>query len=367
MNSHIKKPQTLLVILLLVLILLSISAYLFLRENTSQVSNPNQGNFTFEIIAENLRTPWEIGFLPNGELLISQRPGNLVRIRTEKSSIEIPSVREIGEGGLLGFTLHPDFENNNLIYFYITVENQGQLENRVEQYFFNLSANILTNRKIIISAIPASSVHNGGRIKFGPDGYLYISTGDSSDSDLAQNINSLAGKILRLDENGNIPSDNPFSNPVYSYGHRNVQGLTWDSENQLWATEHGRSGMQSGLDELNLIQKGANYGWPIIQGDDVQTNLHAPIIHSGTDTWAPAGAVFFDNSIFFTGLRGQALYKYNLQDKTLRAYFNGEFGRLRAITLKNDSLYISTSNNDGRGNPKIGDDKVIKINLSNLV
>jgi len=228
-----------------------------------------------------------------------------------------------------------------------------------------LEQNVISNKKIIIESIPGASYHDGGRIKFGPDNYLYIATGDAGNEELAQDVNSLAGKILRVDENGNIPSDNPFSNAVYSYGHRNIQGIAWDSDGHLWATEHGRSGLQSGLDELNIIDKGKNYGWPEIQGGEKMEGMETPIIHSGSDeTWAPAGAVFYEGSFYFTGLRGESLYKYNIQRKTIENFLIGKFGRLRTITYKDDFFYIATSNTDGRGTIRDGDDAIIKIPVS---
>ena len=219
---------------------------------------------------------------------------------------------------------------------------------------------------------------SGGKIAFGPDDYIYITTGDAGNAELAQNTDSLAGKILRLKDDGSIPGDNPFGNAVYSYGHRNSQGLAWDDKGQLWSTEHGRSGVLSGLDELNFIEKGKNYGWPVIQGDERREGMYSPVIQSGPDeTWAPAGAVYLpakrqaglDGSIFFTGLRGESIYQAKIsQDGSVGAiiaHFHGTFGRLRAIQIGPDGfLYISTSNTDGRGEPRPGDDKIIRINPS---
>src|SRR5262249_24978139 len=152
---------------------------------------------------------------------------------------------------------------------------------------------------------PGAKYHDGGRMAFGPDDYLYITTGDATVDYLAQDISSLSGKILRIRDDGSLPQDNPFGNAVYSYGHRNSQGLTWDSLKQLWSTEHG----PTGYDELNLIEKGQNYGWPLIMGSESRPGMKTPILHSGLNTWAPASALFWDGSIFFGGLRGEALYE----------------------------------------------------------
>lgn len=322
-------------------------------------------NKDIEIIADNLRIPWEIVFLPDGEMLVSERAGTIQRIGKEKQTYTIEGVEHLGEGGLLGMALHPKFEENRFIYLYLTTKTRDGLRNRVERYRFE--ENRFSEKTVIIDNIPAGANHNGGRISFGPDGYLYITTGETGQSSLAQNTNSLAGKILRIKDDGSIPSDNPFGNAVYSYGHRNPQGLAWDDEGRLWATEHGRSGVLSGFDELNLIEKGKNYGWPIIQGDETQENRESPVAHSGSGTtWAPAGAVFWNGSIFFGGLRGESLYEAKLKDGgkvSLKAHFRQELGRIRAVVLGPDNyLYITTSNTDGRGTLRANDDKIIRVN-----
>ncbi|OGK39728.1 hypothetical protein A3A74_04510 [Candidatus Roizmanbacteria bacterium RIFCSPLOWO2_01_FULL_35_13] len=232
----------------------------------------------------------------------------------------------------------------------------------------------LSEEKIIVDQIPGNSNHNGGRIKFGPDKNLYITTGDAQEPSLAQNKNSLAGKILRVTDNGQPVTDNPFGNRTYTYGHRNPQGIDWDDSGRLWATEHGRSGIQSGLDELNLIEPGKNYGWPEIQGDESRSDMETPVINSGTNiTWAPSGAAFIGDSLFFGGLRGQTLYeafyKTNVQFKKadIKEHFKGDFGRIREVIKGPDGmLYITTSNRDGRGFPKENDDKIIRINPAKL-
>lgn len=317
------------------------------------------------VVGENLKIPWEIAFLPDGDLLVTERAGTLKRIGKNSEEHKIEDVEHIGEGGLLGMALHPAFPENRWLYLYFTARVGGRLENRVERYRFENSR--LSEKTLIIGGIPAGAVHDGGRIAFGPDGYLYITTGDAGNQNLSQDVNSLAGKILRLNANGTVPSDNPFGNAVYSYGHRNSQGIVWDDKGRLWATEHGRSGILSGLDELNLIEKGKNYGWPIIQGDERREGMENPVIHSGPDeTWAPAGAAFWDGSIFFGGLRGESLYEAkigNMGEISLKAHFRKEFGRIRAVVLGPDGyLYIATSNTDGRGAPRENDDKIIRIN-----
>lgn len=206
-----------------------------------------------------------------------------------------------------------------------------------------------------LSLPPPSAEASEGK----PDYYLYITTGDAGDKQSAQDINSLSGKILRIKDDGSELE-------VYSYGHRNPQGLAWDEQSRLWITEHGPSGLESGFDEINLIKQGGNYGWPIVQGDETQEGLVDPVVQSGAnDTWAPAGMIYWDGSFFFAGLRGQTLYEAKLNDDdslTLVSHFQGEYGRLRAVVLGPDNhLYISTSNTDGRGSKGKGDDKIIRI------
>ena len=332
-----------------------------------EVKNENSEKKNIEIVAENLNIPWEIAFLPDGDMLVTERSGTLLRIGNDRKSYPIEGVRHRGEGGLLGLALHPKFSDNHWIYLYLTVEENNVLKNRVERYSFG--SDFLSERIIILENIPGATNHDGGRISFGPDGFLYIATGDASQGNLAQDTKSLAGKILRVRDDGTIPADNPFGNAVYSNGHRNSQGLTWDDKGNLWATEHGRSGASSGLDELNLIESGKNYGWPAIEGDERKNNMETPVINSGPDeTWAPAGAAFLSGSIFFGGLRGEALYEAKITSEkkvSLKIHFHEEFGRIRAVVLGPDGfLYISTSNTDGRGSPKSNDDKIIKINPS---
>lgn len=326
---------------------------------------PAQEEARLETVAENLDTPWEIAFLPDGDLLVAERPGILRVIGTHPAEITVPGVAESGEGGYLGLALHPDFAQNRFVYLYFTTTEQGNKVNRVIRYVFDGTS--LQDANTVIEAIPASNVHNGGRLAFGPDGFLYVTTGDAGAEDNAQDTGSLAGKILRVADDGSIPNDNPFGNAVYSYGHRNPQGLAWDDEGGLWSTEHGRSGVLSGYDEVNFIEKGANYGWPEIQGDETREGMRAPAAHSGaTKTWAPASLAYRDGVLYFAGLRGEALYQVpivsrgTLGDVTER--FTGEYGRLRAVSVDAEgSLFFSTSNKDGRGKPQGGDDRVITL------
>jgi glucose/arabinose dehydrogenase len=309
-----------------------------------------------EIVADNLNIPWELAFLPSGEILVNERSGKLLQLKSGKGEV-IDQVRHLGEGGLLGMAIHPQYEDNNYLYLYLSTSE----DNRVIRY--TLVDNQLVFDRIIISGIPVDRFHNGGRIAFGPDGFLYITTGDAQDPQLAQDLNSLAGKILRLDAEGKIPTNNPFKSAVYSYGHRNSQGLAWDNEGRLWSTEHG----PTSLDELNLIEAGKNYGWPLITGDEERVGLETSKINSGDgNTWAPSGIIYLDNSLFFAGLRGEALYEARLEgDRVveLKTHFKHVFGRLRNVSLGPDMMfYVLTNNTDGRGDVSEDDDKLIKIN-----
>jgi glucose/arabinose dehydrogenase len=289
-----------------------------------------------------------------------------------REGIPVAGVEHVGEGGLLGLALHPEYESNNWLYLYHTTRTSSGLINRVERYRFNEKDNLLEDRQIILDNIPASTNHDGGRLAFGPDNLLYITTGDAGNQNAAQDTQSLAGKILRVRDDGSVPSDNPFGNEVYSYGHRNPQGLAWDSNGQLWSTEHGPSGISSGYDELNLIQSGSNYGWPVIRGDETRDGMVRPVIHSGSDeTWAPADLAIVDESVLFSGLRGQALYTAQITGQSTSArvpQLQNQFGRLRLVIPSPDGnwVYISTSNTDGRGRKQAGDDKLIRVKVSSL-
>lgn len=356
-----KTKITVVIFILFLLITLPVILFWQKRQTEPSFLPSPQTEGDIEVIAQNLKVPWEIAFLPDREILVTERSGTLRLIKSDQK-IPIEEVEHIGEGGLLGMATHPKFSENHWLYLYFTTKTSQDLNNIVVRY--QLNNNKLENPQIILSGIKGNSNHNGGRIAFGPDGYLYITTGDAQNPNLSQDPKSLNGKILRIKDDGTVPPDNPFGNEVYSFGHRNPQGLTWDNKGNLWATEHGRSGIQSGLDELNLIEKGKNYGWPIIQGDESKEGMVTPTIHSGpTVTWAPAGAVYYRESIFFGGLRGQALFEYDISEKSLKKHLEGQFGRIRAVSLGPDGyFYITTSNTDGRGNPAPADDKLIKIN-----
>lgn len=280
------------------------------------------------------------------------------------------NIAAVGEAGLLGLALDPDFQSNSYLYVYYTYRNAaGALKNRVER--LTIRDNKALDSKVLIDGIPANSIHDGGRLKFGPDGKLYITTGDSGTAQLSQDLQSLAGKILRLNSDGSIPSDNPFpGSPVYSYGHRNPQGLAWQPQTGiLFSAEHG----SSAHDEVNVIRAGGNFGWPLVRGRESAPGLISPLLESGEDTWAPSGMTFYQGTVFpqwqgnlfFTALRGEHLQRIVLSEQEVvlqERLFQGELGRLRDVIVGPDGfLYLSTSNRDGRGNIRSGDDHIYRI------
>ena len=323
-------------------------------------------------------------FSPDGRIFVTERPG---RIRIIKDGQLLPDpwmtleVAALGEGGLLGLALDSAFVENRYVYVAYTYRSpQGVLGNRLVRLREDAATGKGVMDKVLLENVAADSVHDGGRVKFGPDGKLYWTVGDAGDSQSAQEMSSLNGKVLRINSDGSIPQDNPFpGSPIYSYGHRNPQGIAWQPDTgRLYSTEHGPSGgtYGTGQDEVNYIEPGKNYGWPTVHGDQTQEGMVAPVIQSGeSETWAPSGTTFvlggpWDGSMVFAGLRGEALYRLVL-DKTdprkvlnLERYYAGQFGRLRDIVQGPDgALYILTNNRDGRGNPRQGDDRIMRLTL----
>lgn len=372
-----KKAFTLIGILLLAALTAAVgytmrdklSPYLF-SPQAGEAPEVAEDTARVRIIARSLEVPWRSVTLPDSTLLVTERPGKLQLINKDGTvSIPVPGVTSVGEGGLLGIALHPRFKDNRYLYLYHTTKQGDGLINHIDRYVYRDGR--LDDKTVILGYIPGAPYHDGGELAFGPDGYLYIGTGDAGNPDLAQDTQSLAGKILRITDDGDIPEDNPFGNAIYSLGHRNVQGLAWDEWKRLWAIDHGPSGANSGFDELNKIEKGANYGWPLIRGDETQEGLQTPVIQSGArDTWAPAGLAYADGSLYFSGLRGRSLYQVKVSEagdvSELHRHLSDRYGRLRSVEVQGDSLIISTSNTDGRGNPRAQDDKLLEVPLELL-
>ncbi len=315
-----------------------------------------------------------MSFAPDGRLFVTERPGR-VRIfdftaRSSEVALTLDDVYTESEAGVLGLALDPSFAESHLVYLYYSARVSGRAVNRVVRY--REAGNRLAQRVVLLDDIPASPIHDGGRIKFGADGLLYITAGDASQANLAQDVASLAGKILRLNSDGTTPRGNPFGSPVYSYGHRNPQGFDWHpATGDMWAVEHGNVGN----DEINVIDAGANYGWPRIEGNDTMAGMRTPITFYNPAI-APSGASFyrgtriprFTNNFFAGTLRGTHLLRLVIGPGSQRSIaaqerlLEGRFGRIRDVVSGPDGyLYFCTNNRDGRGTPISTDDRILRL------
>nr|WP_062341399.1 PQQ-dependent sugar dehydrogenase [Herbidospora sakaeratensis] len=310
-------------------------------------------------LVEGLEVPWAIAFLPTGEALVTERDsGQIVQVAASGRKTEIGTVAGVaasGEGGLMGIAVSPEFERDKQVFVYFT----SAQDNRIVRYRFD---GALSDPEPIVTGIPKGGIHNGGRLAFGPDGYLYASTGEIGDRGLSQDRDSLAGKILRMTVDGEPAPENPFGTLVWSMGHRNVQGLAWDESGNMYATEFG----QNTFDELNLIRAGGNYGWPEVEGVAADDRFVNPLVTWSTDEASPSGLAYADHAVWAAALRGERLWKVPVTPDGAagrpEALYEGEFGRLRSVaTAPDGSLWVGTSNRDGRGDPKNGDDRVLVI------
>ena len=329
-----------------------------------------------EVVADDLTIPWSIDWISEDVILFTERNGNL-RMIQDGAVLGKPLLSlEVGgvEGGMLGIVVDPNYSENNFIYLYYTYNEFLTTTNKLVRY--QLVDGTLIENKILVDGIPGGPWHDGGRIQFGPDGKLYITTGEAGNPELAQDLGSLGGKILRINSDGTIPEDNPWKDsPIYSIGHRNPQGIDWDNSGNLIATEHGPSGWRGvAHDEINLIIPGANYGWPDIIGDETKEGLQNPILHTGEETWAPSGAEFYygdkipqwNGKYFVATLLGTHLHmiEFDLENNVTshEKLFQNQFGRIRDVQTGPDGfLYLLTSNQDGRGIPELNDDKILRI------
>jgi glucose/arabinose dehydrogenase len=316
-------------------------------------------------------------------MLFTERPGRVRVFAAGKLQPQplftVPDVESSGESGLMSIALHPDFASNAFLYLsYAYKQNQNQAV-RVVRY--RETPNGFTDRKIIIEEIPAAQYHAGCRVRFGPDGKLYITTGDATERELAQRLDSLAGKTLRLNDDGSVPNDNPFVNvknarpEIWSYGHRNAQGLDWQPGSQLmFQTEHGPSGFDGpgGGDEVNIVERAGNYGWPLIHHEQEREGLVSPLLEY-TPAIAPASGMFyrgrafpqFRGNFFFGCLRGERIIRVVLDGRQVlkqEKLLERKYGRIRDVAEGPDgAIYFSTSNRDGRGNPARDDDRIIRL------
>ncbi len=317
-----------------------------------------------DTVATGLEVPWGLAFLPDGDAVVTERDSARVLVigGTDHQVTEVGTVGAAapqGEGGLLGVAVSPAYARDHTVYFYLS----SAEDNRI------VTATLQDGRlgpvRPIFTGIPLGGIHDGGRLAFGPDGMLYASTGETGDGDLAQDRDSLGGKILRLTPQGEPAPGNPFDSAVWSFGHRNVQGLAFDGD-QLWASEFG----QSTFDELNRIQAGANYGWPVHEGSGGAAEGYTdPQATWGTDVASPSGLAFADGALWMGALRGSRLWKIPVTgtgaDQAAgqpEAYFVGDYGRMRTVvTAPDGTLWVTTSNRDGRGSPSADDDQILVV------
>ncbi|MFC8821878.1 PQQ-dependent sugar dehydrogenase [Streptomyces rochei] len=321
-------------------------------------------------VATGLKSPWGLAPLPGGGLLVSSRDeATITRVDEktgEKTELgEVPGVAASGEGGLLGIALSPDYASDHMVYAYFT----SASDNRIVRMRYDEkkpSGEQLGEPDTVFRSIPKGVIHNGGRIAFGPDGMLYAGTGESGDTGLSQDKESLGGKILRMTPDGEPAPGNPFPDSVvYSYGHRNVQGLAWDDRQRLFASEFG----QETWDELNAIKPGDNYGWPEAEGKGGGSGFHDPLAQWSTDEASPSGIAFAGGSVWMAGLRGERLWRVPLKGTEAaadpQAFLEGEYGRLRTVVAAGgDRLWLVTSNTDGRGDAKGDDDRVLELRVT---
>jgi glucose/arabinose dehydrogenase len=311
-------------------------------------------------IATGLSVPWGVAFLPGGDALVSERTtGRILRSspngRRRRVVMRVPGVdTDSGEGGLLGLAVSPNYATDRWVYAYFTSPG----DNRIVR--FRLGGGLHP----VLTGLRRGLIHNGGRIAFGPDGRLYAGVGETGDSALAQNPRSLNGKILRMNPDGSAPSDNPFPGSlVWSYGHRNVEGLAWDRSGRLWATEFG----ENEFDEVNLIRKGRNYGWPEVEGRGPTDGgrFTNPKVTWPTSEASPSGTAIVGRTMYIGALRGEDVLRVGLSGSTARKLsplLRGRYGRIRTVARAPDgSLWVTTSNRDGRGSPRRGDDRIVRI------
>lgn len=337
---------------------------------------PVVGNIEVSTVVTGLRSPWGLAFLPDGSALVTERDTALVKQIRQGQAIELGAVADVdhgGEGGLLGLAVSPDFDRNGHVFVYFTTAD----DNRIVR--LTLRDGALSDPQPLLTGIPKAGVHNGGRLRFGPDGLLYVGTGDAGDRSNAQNLSSLGGKILRITEDGAPAPDNPFAEApmVYSYGHRNVQGLAFDDSGRLWASEFG----QNTWDELNLITSGGNYGWPVVEGPGERDDFIPPQQVWPTNEASPSGIAVAQHTVWMASLRGMRLWQIPITTTgdpaaggteavagsataTPIARLTDTYGRLRTVEPAPDgALWLVTSNTDGRGNAQQDDDRILRLGI----
>lgn len=388
----LKKMIFLVFLLILIISNIACANTVFTDSNSDELPLPKERpEFKVEMVASGLEVPWSIVFVPDGRIFFTERPGRIRVIETdgklrERPLFTVSDVELSSETGLMGMVLHPDFTENQLLYFAYVYEKGGEKFVRVSRY--RETGDSLTDAKTIIEAIPAAKFHAGTRLGFSPvDKKLYITTGDATKQKTAQKLDSINGKTLRLNDDGSIPEDNPFVNTknarpeIWSYGHRNAQGMDWQPEtNLMFQTEHGPSFIdgvslfkkRTGGDEINIVEKGKNYGWAKISHMMTKKGMETPLIEYSPAV-APASGRFyrglafpaFENNFFFGALKGESIIRLVIKGRKIVAQdylLKEKYGRIREVAVSPDGfVYFSTSNRDGRGNAAAEDDRILRI------
>jgi glucose/arabinose dehydrogenase len=328
----------------------------------TSVPSPSSARST-QVIADHLDVPWALAFLPDGSALVTLRDkAQLLHLRPGRPPVSlgtVPGVHPGGEGGLLGVAVSPDYATDREVFVYYTAAE----DNRVARLTFTDGK--ASRPQPVLTGIHKAGNHNGGRLAFGPDGYLYVSTGDAGSSRDSQRKDSLNGKILRITKDGTPAPGNPFGNAVWSWGHRNVQGMAWAPDGTMYASEFG----QDTWDELNLIRPGRNYGWPVVEGRAGRSGFTDPLREWPTDDASPSGIAWADGSVWMAALRGECLWQVPVADDrsgTPRRLLDGKYGRLRDAVLGPDGRLWLLTSNTFRGDPASDDDKVVAIPLAAL-